>query len=365
MTESKKNIRNKYNIRPTRKYLKGYVYIIIGSSPIITWEAECAHTQLETEPIHIFDYSFSELQSLTEFMDPFSQNNYLYVVNSDRLGEIVEFSPDPNCCLIIAIDIGLKSEEERKKIVKDYEPINSDYIKVIDLTKFSFFSRKVFKEWYDSLDTRQQQIAEIYKQNPWQLCRLMHGEESFEESDVEDYLENKDSNDINYLLSCLGRKEGIKVWSDLNKSTTYRLFLTPEQEFSGSYTILSGGIKSPKSKGLKYTSKESWDSLMPSLTVYKNYFVINKGKCPELWYYFRKFSKKYLERWKYLPNEFLLIFSTWVSICTNSYRNKYSCGFERRLSKNNKEYYIFSPSNEAIALLDSIIDSSSYRSYNV
>jgi len=186
----------------------------------------------------------------------------------------------------------------------------------------------------------------------------MYGEETFEDSDIYNYLKSKDSNDINYLLSCLGSKEGIEVWSKLKKATVYRLFLTPEQQYSGSYTILAGGINSPKKRGLKYTSKELWESLIPSLTVYKNSFIVNRGKCPELWYYFRKFSKKYLERWKYLPNEFLLVFVVWVYICTNSYRNKYNRGFEKRVSKKGNEYYIFSPSKEAVKLLDSVIGSS-------
>jgi len=355
MTELK-NALDRYNVSPTRKYYKGIAYFLLGSGPNLSWEVESAKKQLNVEPYYYFDLDSSEIQSLTEIVDPIGDSNYLFVIQTDKLSKFnSQYKPDSNCCVIICLDQGTKDRSTQKKEVDKYEPLNSEYIKVMDLTKYSFLDRKLFKTWYEGLSDQEKKVVGLFYQNPWQLCRFMYNEESILDStDVQHYFSTRDLDDINYLLPILGSRESIEEWTSMPKGTIYRLFMTPEQEYSGGYTILAGGINSPKRRGLKNTSLEKWHELMPSLTSFKGNYTVSSGKCPELWYYFRMYSKSFLYRWRYRPYNFLLVFTAWVYLTNKAYANRRNRGFEERVSRNNKIYYVFNPSNKAVKVLENL-----------
>jgi hypothetical protein len=350
---------DKYNIKATRTYRPGTVYIMIGCAPILTWEEECARKQLGTDTERHFNLDSYQIESLSEVVDPFETSPYLKTVVLDSTQSLdfkSNFKIASNLVLQIHIDTTFSTKDDVKRMIENVEDLESDYIKVFDLTKVNFLTRKCFKEWYENLSSKEQKIVENYFQNPWMLASFKSEELTILNNDVP-IGEEDDEKTIDYFLSTLGKKEGLYTWGSVDNATAYKVFLTPDPTSSGAYMVLAGGISQKGSNKANSSLYEKWKKLSPSLSFYKGEYKANKGKCGELYYYFDFFLKAFQERWRYFPRAFMLFFASWVYLTNNKLATNYQKGLTKVESRYGVSFYNFNPSDRAIAIMKRVTNS--------
>lgn len=330
-----------------RKFKFGRLFFLIGHGGAATYLIKNVAKVNKVHSHNIITYHISNLSEI-ESLDSSPFVNNIIVANLDpqyKLDLSNFYTPDANSIIFVQLSFFWK---DYKKIKDSVESLTSEFIELIDLTKYNWFRQTEFKTWYNSLDEEEQSAVQQYKDNPLILEDIMNNDR------VRECIKKQDCLPLGFnLLEVLGSKEAIKLAFDLPLSECHKFWHNRNYNNTPAYLFLAGGPTSPKSKPLLKSHLGDWTDYIYSLKfdTYNYVLTITSGKCPLLWYYYDLLVHKKLKINKdYSAKDLLILFVFWLVLC-NNITDKWKTGLTKKVNRKGNSYYIFKPHPSATNLI--------------